>query len=202
VQAVVDLTEFVYKFGRGMTLADSAAPLPEPSRTGRQYAPGIGTHSEDATVTLVFAALESAGIQIPHQREVPYPAIPRNKCDVVLLGEPKWAIEIKMLRLLGDNGKPNGNMLMHILSPYPHDRSALTDCLKLLQSGFDSNLAILIYGFDYPNLPLDPAIEAFERLAMGIVQLSPRVSCQFESPTHSIQSKGRVFAWEIASLSP
>ena len=30
------------------------------------------------------------------------------------------------LRLKGDNGKPNDNMLMHILSPYPQHRSALT----------------------------------------------------------------------------
>jgi len=27
---------------------------------------------------------------------------------------------------MGDNGKPNDNMLMHILSPYPAHRSALT----------------------------------------------------------------------------
>ncbi len=37
-----------------------------------------------------------------------------------------------MLRLMGDNGKANDNMLMHILSPYPSHRSALTDCEKLL----------------------------------------------------------------------
>jgi hypothetical protein len=30
-----------------------------------------------------------------------------------------WAIEVKMLRLMGDNGKLNDNMVMHILSPYP-----------------------------------------------------------------------------------
>jgi hypothetical protein len=33
-----------------------------------------------------------------------------------------------MLRLLGDNGKLNDNMLMHVLSPYQAHRSALTDC--------------------------------------------------------------------------
>jgi hypothetical protein len=43
-----------------------------------------------------------------------------------------WAIEVKLLRLLGDNGKPNDNILMHILSPYPAHRSAFTDCTKLL----------------------------------------------------------------------
>lgn len=70
-----------------------------------------------------------------------------------------------MLRLMGDNGKPNDNMLMHILSPYPADRSALTDCSKLLTSGPGDRQAVIIYGFDYPGLPMDPAIEAFETLA-------------------------------------
>lgn len=36
-----------------------------------------------------------------------------------------------MLRLFGDNAKLNDNMLMHLLSPYPAHRSALTDCEKL-----------------------------------------------------------------------
>ena len=56
-----------------------------------------------------------------------------------------------MLRLMGDNGKPNDNMLMHILSPYPNNRSALTDCVKLLESGLPGRKAVVIYGFDYPE---------------------------------------------------
>jgi hypothetical protein len=56
---------------------------------------------------------------------VPYP-IGRQKCDLCIGVPPswEWAVEIKMLRLMGDNGKPNDNMLRHILSPYPNDRSA------------------------------------------------------------------------------
>jgi hypothetical protein len=49
----------------------------------------------------------------------------------VCLGGPapwEWAIEVKMLRFMGDNGKLNDNIVMHILSPYPEHRSALTDC--------------------------------------------------------------------------
>lgn len=36
------------------------------------------------------------------------------------------AVEVKMLWLMGDNGKTNDNMIMYILSPYPAHRSALT----------------------------------------------------------------------------
>ena len=70
-----------------------------------------------------------------------------------------------MLRLLGDNGKLNDNMLMHVLSPYLAHRSALTDCEKLVRSGMPGRKAIVIFGFDYDDWPMDPAIEAFETLA-------------------------------------
>lgn len=66
------------------------------------------------------------------------PSLRGQKCDLVLEGE--WAVEVKMLRCLGDNGKPNDNILMHILSPYPAHRSALTDCMKLRDSGFAERL--------------------------------------------------------------
>ena len=81
---------------------------------------------------------------------------------------------MKMLRLMGDNGKPNDNMLMHILSPYWEHRSALTDCQKLVGSGFNQPQAILIYGYDYDDWPMEPAVEAFERFARYRVQLGPR----------------------------
>ena len=53
-----------------------------------------------------------------------------------------WFIEVKMWRLMGDNGKPNDNILMHVLSPYVQHRSALTDCEKLSNSGFTGRKAI------------------------------------------------------------
>jgi hypothetical protein len=56
---------------------------------------------------------------------------------------------------------------MHILSPYPAHRSALTDCTKLLASQLGRQKAVLIYGYDYPGWPMDPAIEALQTLGAG-----------------------------------
>ena len=103
-----------------------------------------------------------------------------------------------MLRLMGDNGKPNDNMLMHILSPYPKDRSALTDCRKLVESGFAGRKAVVIYGFDYPGLPMDPAIESFELLARNACRLSERSSAAYADLVHPVHVAGRVFGWEVA----
>jgi hypothetical protein len=133
---------------------------------------------------------------------VPYPAAnPRQTCDLVLgssLQAP--AIEIKMLRLLGDNGKPNDNMLMHILSPYPQHRSALTDCEKLFSSGFEGPKVILIYAFDTQQFPAEAGIRAFEVLARDRVRLSGRYSAGFADLVHPVHSKGGVFAWELESI--
>jgi hypothetical protein len=100
---------------------------------------------------------------------------------------------------MGDNGKANDNMLMHILSPYPGDRSALTDCVKLLESGLPGRKAVIIYGFDYPALPMDPAIEAFEALARRWVALGERCVATYQGLVHPVHQAGRVFGWQILS---
>ena len=85
-----------------------------------------------------------------------------------------------MLRFFGDNGKLNDNILMHVLSPYPEHRSALTDCDKLLRSRIKGRKAILIYGFDHEEWPLDPAVEAFEALAKLRADIGVRFTASFE----------------------
>jgi hypothetical protein len=98
-----------------------------------------------------------------------------------------------MLRLMGDNGKPNDDILMHILSPYPKDRSALADCVKLLESRLQGRKAVVIYGFDYPSLadgPRDRGVRnayAPEHEARG-----PSVA-GFDHLVHPVHTSGRVF---------
>ena len=152
--SVGDLESIVADFAAGLKAADSRRPHAVNARSGQPYSPGIGPHTEVQTIRLVVDELLVAyGPRYTGQisLEVPYPAAPRSKCDLCL-GQPPdwdWAIEVKMLRLMGDNGKPNDNILMHLLSPYAQHRSALTDCTKLLNSGLRGRKAILIYGYDY-----------------------------------------------------
>jgi hypothetical protein len=123
-----------HDFAAGLIQADARHP-----RWGA-YQPGIGPHTEVQTVALVLAELrrEHPALYGAVQTGVAYPNNLRQKCDLLISpsGGRSWAVEVKMLRLMGDNGKPNDNMLMHILSPYPSHRSALTDCQKLAASVF------------------------------------------------------------------
>jgi hypothetical protein len=132
------------------------------------------------------------------------PNAPRQKCDWcwTLPTGGKFYIEAKMMRLMGDNGKPNDNILCHILSPYPQQRSALTDCQKLAQAGFKGSLAILIYGYAYEGYPLEPVIRAFETLASEVVTLSSASVATFSGLVHPVHSRGAVYAWTIAAKVP
>lgn len=188
-------------FASGIALADHKRPQAVNVRSKVAFQPGIGPHSEASTVELVMNELAGAKPELysRYSLGVRYPTNPRWRCDLCLGTVPDWdwSIEIKMARFVGDNGKDNDNILMHILSPYPPHRSALTDCLKLLRSGFSGRRAILIYGFDHETWPLDPAIEAFETLARAKVKLGERQTSSFSELIHPVHKEGRVFAWEI-----
>ncbi|MFO0830486.1 MAG: hypothetical protein U0637_01460 [Phycisphaerales bacterium] len=106
-------------------------------------------------------------------------------------------MEAKLLRFLGDNGKQNGHMLMHILSPYAKDRSALTDCSKLAGSSIAHRHAIIIFGYQHDEWPLEPAIEAFELLARHRVVMGERLVAHTGRLVHPVHSHGTVFGWEI-----
>ena len=193
----MELQQFIDLLAVGLMEADALRPVPPPSRTGTIYQPGIGAHSEDRMVELALAAIETRLNGVSVETHVPYPRSRRIKCDVHLRGDSDWAIEVKLLRRLGDNGKPNDNILMHILSPYAQDRSAVTDCVKLAQSGFAARQAVVIIGFEYGEWPLQPAVKAFERIASDVVNLRPCAPARFSGLVHPVQREGAVFACEV-----
>jgi hypothetical protein len=196
------LEELVEDVGRAIKRVDATRPRAVNTRTGTPFRPGIGPHSEAKAVELVVSELRRlrpARYETRLQTGVAYPGEPRQRCDLCIGTTPgwDWAIEVKLLRMVGNNGKPNDNMLMHILSPYAKDRSAISDCTKLVTSRLSGRKAILIYGFDYPDLPMDPAIDAFELLARARVTLRDRYVASYVDLVHPVHRYGRVFGWEV-----
>jgi len=105
-----------------------------------------------------------------------------------------------MARLSGDNGKPDDTSIKDILSPYERDRSAISDCTKLITSGFAGRTALMIHGFEDVRRPLERIIDAFEVLAYARVSLGPCQVCRLEKLVHPTFSDGRVFAWEVLPI--
>jgi hypothetical protein len=195
------MSQLVEDFAAALKAVDSTRPVAHNARSGALFQAGIGPHSEAATCRLTLEFMKTlhpsdyAGFDV----NVPYQTGSRSRCD---LASQEWAIEVKMLRLFGDNGKANDNLLMHILSPYPQHRSALTDCTKLVKANPRPRLGILIYAFDAPEWPMELAIDAFEALARTRVGISERFRVDFEGLVHPIHTCGAVFGWEVAGTPP
>lgn len=197
---MIDLQSLADDFAAALAAADARRPVAINQRTKQPFQPGIGPHSEAQAVRLAVAEMQAAhfarysGVSF----DVPYPDKLRQKCDLLVAGVSEALfIECKLLRILGDNGKPNDNMFMHILSPNPQHRSALTDCQKLRQSGFDGCKAILIFGYEGSGWPLEPAIDAFEVIAEKQGSLGPRSSASFSGLCHPVHTSGEVFIWKV-----
>ncbi len=198
----IELDQVIQDFATCLKRVDAKRPQALNARSKEPFQPGIGPHSEAEVVAMVaddmaqFAPSLYKGKLITN---VPYPESPRQKCDLCILSGPmnEWAIEVKMLRFLGDNGKVNDNILMHILSPYPNHRSAVTDCEKLATSSIALKKSIMIYGFDHDEWPLAPAIEAFESLACLRTRIGVRIVAEFNGLIHPIHDRGKVYAWQV-----
>ena len=194
----MELDQFVSDFAAGIQLADRKAPQ------SKQWRPGIGPHDERDVIRLVMQEL---GEQWPdrygtYSIEVPYPASAQS-CDLCLGNPPAyaWAFEIKALRLLGDKGHAGGGRddVSKILSPYPQQRSALTDCAKLTSARLGDRQAIVIYAYDWPDFPALAVVEIFEMAATQRVTLGARVAHHFHGLIHPVHQQGSVYGWELLS---
>lgn len=193
----VELDALVSLLAELMHRADSRRPVATNARSGIPYQPGLGPHSESRALSLALEELTLSDPELASTlaREVPYPTERRRKCDLVVGTE--WAVEVKMLRMIGDNGKPNDNMLMHILSPYPAHRSAVTDCAKLLDSGLPGRKAVVIFGYDHDDWPIEVAATAFEVLAAKTARLVATGPVAFGPLVHPVHHAGFVQGWEV-----
>ncbi len=130
------LDMFVHDFAAGMKSVD-AMRLSARGRN-RTYQPGVGPYREVDAVAQTVAEMKrlSPSQYGSIQTQFRYPKS-SQKCDIYWEGQDEtWAIEVKMVRFRGDNGKLADLSVQDILSPYSEDHSALSDCVKLARSGF------------------------------------------------------------------
>src|SRR5262249_10240914 len=107
------------------------------------------------------------------QGEVPYP-LGGESADMCLgpNGSPEWVLEVKYARMKRSDGRMEEAALSRVLSPYRE--SALVDCGKVLRFSTALHRAVVIVGYDYPDLPIGPLIADFEALAERRVVLGSR----------------------------
>lgn len=140
---------------------DRSAPTGKVSpRTGSTYLPGVPALSETDFRDLLVRAWctkypEELSPTGEIRTEVPYPKLPRARCDLVFSTStwrsprPEWAVELKRIQFVGDNGKNNDFNVQKMLSPYLKDRSLIHDIHRMRQHPLASKHAVIAYCFSY-----------------------------------------------------
>jgi hypothetical protein len=162
----------------------------------KKYQPGVGPYGEPQLLAEVARQLNALS---------DYPDGVRTKRTPDLLIPGEWAVEFKIARPFGNNGKQAENWSVNLLHPYPGNVSAIGDCLKLgaIQSEERKAVTVIGYEHDPPQIDLMPLISSFEEIARRVmrIRLGPRVEEQRGRLTHPVHQRLRIFAWEVQAPS-
>ncbi|MGD0681745.1 MAG: hypothetical protein ABR990_06810 [Terracidiphilus sp.] len=158
----------------------------------KEFKPGVGPYGEPQLVKLIAEKLN---------QKFGYGgrAITKRYPDLLIRGD--WAVEVKIARPFGDNGKEAENWSVNLLHPYPGNVSAISDCYKLLEYTGPERKVVLVIGYEHnpPQIHLAPLFRAFEVVARDVcrIHLSERSeNCRSEL-IHPIHQILHVAAWEV-----
>jgi hypothetical protein len=118
-----------------------------------------------------------------------------------LLIPNEWAIEVKIARPYGDNGKEAENWSVNLLHPYRGNTSSIGDCYKLLSLTTAERKAVLVIGYEHATAKIDltPLVKSFETIATCVsgIKLGPRIEKSCLGLIHPVHQTAKLFAWEV-----
>ncbi|MBI4451491.1 hypothetical protein HY642_05940 [Candidatus Woesearchaeota archaeon] len=152
---------------------------------------GIGPYGEPQLVHELRNRLRLRGL----------PTQVKRHPDLIINGE--WAVEFKIVRPYGDNGKPAEDWSVNLLHPYPGSTSAVGDALMLKGMKYPKK-AVFVIGYEHdPANPqrvnLDTLFDAFELIARDLAHLpvSKRSEQTRDKLVHPVHQVVRCAAWQI-----
>jgi hypothetical protein len=158
----------------------------------RTFSPGVGPYGEPQLLKLIAK-------QLNHVCKYQPPVRTKRNPDLLIPGE--WAIEFKIARPFGDNGKEAENWSVNLLHPYSGNVSTIGDCIKLANYQGPERRAVCVIGYEHkpPVIDLSPLVQSFEAIAERVlrIKLSPRIEVKHEGLVHPIHQAVRVFTWEV-----
>src|SRR5579863_1060885 len=173
-------------------IADGLATIDAKGVPFRTFQPGVGPYGEPKLVKLVTEYLN----QFPKYR-----GAVRTKRTPDLLIPNEWAMEFKIARPFGDNGREAENWSVNLLHPYKGNVSLIGDCLKLQRLGGPERKGAIIAGYEHtpPRIALAPLLDAFELVVTKVpgVRISPRVQIARAGLSHPVHQQVLIAAWEV-----
>ena len=156
----------------------------------KAFRPGIGPFGEPQLIRELASGLNANG----------YSCRTRRTPDLEI-GDREWALEFKIVRPFGDNGREAENWSVNLLHPYEGNTSALGDALKLKALPDYSGRAVFVIGYEHqpPKIRLEPLVQAFELVAVSVlgIELGPRVEEIRSGLVHPEHQVLRCIAWKI-----
>ncbi len=171
------------------TIADILKEYDDQKPIHKAFKPGIGPFGEPQIVNVISERLSRDGIS----------ARTRRTPDLDI--QSYWAIEFKIVRPFGDNGKEAENWTVNLLHPYPGNVSLIGDALKLLQLPNYSRKGLVIIGYEHnpAKISLDPIISSFELIAKDVIKIKigERIEEKRSGLVHPEHQVVRCIGWEL-----
>ena len=168
---VMELEHILKRISEGLIFVDKNSAIRNSSRNKKIiYLPGLTTiYEPQCAKELMDWWVEKYPADFKSAEKVhvnfSYPQHRGNKCDIVFTSDelnsekPEWAIELKKIAFLGDNGKNNDYGPSKLISPFLKDRSVAHDVVKLKEADIARKKAVIGYGFNYSEASLKLALE-------------------------------------------
>jgi len=179
----MDYTEIVKVITDILKEFDSEKPV------HKAFHAGIGPFGEPQIVSAIAQRLSARGI----------PAQTRRTPDLEL--QQEWAVEFKIVRPFGDNGREAENWSVNMLHPYAGNVSLIGDAIKLSNIDHYRHKGLFVIGFEHSpaKISLDPLINSFELIARQVmnIALSERIQEKRDGLVHPEHQVLRCIGWQL-----
>jgi hypothetical protein len=155
----------------------------------KNFQPGIGPFGEPQIVGVIADRLSAKGIQAKTKRT--------PDLDI----RNQWAIEFKIVRPFGDNGKEAENWSVNMLHPYAGNVSLIGDAIKLISLNGFANKGLFVIGYEHnpAKISLDPLLDSFEAIARQVmnIEFGERIEQRRAGLVHPEHQVLRCIGWQF-----
>lgn len=172
-----------------VSIADTLKEFDAERPTHKAFQPGIGPFGEPQIVRVLAQRLSAKGI------------LSQTKRTPDLDIQHDWAIEFKIVRPFGDNGREAENWSVNLLHPYSGNVSLVGDAIKLSTLNTYPYKGLIVIGFEHDpaRISLDPLLDSFELIARQVlhIELGQRIEEKRKDLVHSEHQVLRCIGWEL-----
>ncbi len=171
------------------TIADILKEFDSEKPVHKAFQAGIGPFGEPQIVSVIAQRLSAKGVS----------AQTRRMPDLDIQHE--WALEFKIVRPFGDNGREAENWSVNMLHPYAGNVSLIGDAIKLSKLETHRLKGLFVIGFEHSpaRISLDPLINSFELIARQVmnITLGERIEERRDGLVHSEHQVLCCIGWQL-----